>query len=130
MKLSLESQLVFLKVKVVQSYVTLCNPMDYTVHNSPGQNNGMGTLSLLQGLFPTQGSNPSLLRFGQILYQLSHTGRPRILEWVAYPFSSGFPTQELNQDLLHCKRILYQLSYQGSLGLLVCLYNLDSYVCV
>ena len=43
--------------------------------------------SILQGIFPTQGSNPGLLHCRQILYQLSHQGTPRILEWVAYPFS-------------------------------------------
>ena len=57
--------------------------------NSPGQNTGMGSLSLLQGIFPTQGSNPGLSHCRRILYQLSHKGSPRILEWVAYPFSSG-----------------------------------------
>jgi len=45
--------------------------------------------SLLQGIFPTQGSNPGLLHCRWILYQLSHQGSPRILDWVAYPFSSG-----------------------------------------
>ena len=45
-------------------------------------------LSLFQGIFPTQGSNPGLLHPKQILYQLSHKGSPRILEWVVYPFSS------------------------------------------
>ena len=57
--------------------------------NSPGQNTGLGSLSLFQGIFPTQGSNPGLLHCGQILYQLSHKGSPIILDWVAYPFSSG-----------------------------------------
>ena len=47
-----------------------------------------GSLSLLQGISPTQGSNPGLPHCRQILYQLSHQGSPRILEWVAYPFSS------------------------------------------
>ena len=56
---------------------------------SPGQNIGVGSLSLLQGIFPTQGSNPGLLHCWWILYQLSHKGSPRILEWVAYPVSSG-----------------------------------------
>ena len=55
--------------------------------NSPGQNTGVGSLFLLQGIFPTQGLNPGLLHCRQILYQLSHMGSPRILEWVAYPFS-------------------------------------------
>ena len=49
----------------------------------------MGWHSLLQGIFPTQGSNPGLPHCGQILYQLSHKGSPRILEWVAFPFSRG-----------------------------------------
>ena len=61
----------------------------YSPWNSPGQNPGVGCLSLLQGIFPTQGSNPGLPHCRQILCQLSHTGSPRILEWVAYPFSSG-----------------------------------------
>ena len=53
------------------------------------QNTGVGSLSFLQGIFPTQGSNQGLPHCRQILYQLSHKGSPRILEWVAYPFSSG-----------------------------------------
>ena len=61
----------------------------YTPWNSPGQNTGVGSLSLLQGIFPTQGLNPGLQHRRQILYQLSHKGSPRILEWVAYSFSSG-----------------------------------------
>ena len=60
----------------------------YSPRNSPGQNTRKGSLSLLQGIFPTQGLNPGLLHCRQILYQLSHKGSPRILEWVAYPFSS------------------------------------------
>ena len=47
-----------------------------------------GSHSLLQGIFPTQGLNPGLTQCGRILYQLSYQGGPRILEWVAYPFSS------------------------------------------
>ena len=60
----------------------------YSPWNSPGQNTGVGSLSLLQRIFPTQGLNPGLLPCRWILYQLSHKGSPRILEWVAYPFSS------------------------------------------
>ena len=60
----------------------------YSPWNSPGQNTEVDSLSLLQGIFPTQGSNPGLLHCRWILYQLSHKGSPRILEWVAYPFSS------------------------------------------
>ena len=64
-------------------------PHRHSPWNSPGQNTGLGSLSLLQGIFPTQGSNPGLLHYRQILYQLSYKGSPRILEWIAYPFSSG-----------------------------------------
>ena len=75
------------KVKAAQSCRTLCSPMDCP-WNSPGQNGGVGSLSLLQGIFPTQGSNPGLPHCRRILYQLSHKGSPRTLEWVAYPFPS------------------------------------------
>ena len=61
----------------------------YSPWNSPGQNTGVGSCSLLQGLFPTQRSNPHLPHCRWILYQLSHQGIPRILEWVAYSFSRG-----------------------------------------
>ena len=44
----------------------------YSPWNSPGQNSGVGSLSLLQGIFPTQGSNPGRLHCRWILYQLSH----------------------------------------------------------
>ena len=46
----------------------------YSPWNSPGQNTGVGSLSLLQGIFPTQGSNSGLPHCRQILYQLNHKG--------------------------------------------------------
>ena len=52
----------------------------YSQWNSPGQNTGVGSLSLLQGIFPTQGSNTGLRHCKWILYQLSHQGTSRILE--------------------------------------------------
>ena len=61
----------------------------YSQWNSPEQNTGVGSLSLLQGIFPTQGSNPGLPHCRKILYLLSHKGSPRMLEWVASPFFSG-----------------------------------------
>ena len=61
----------------------------YSPWNFPGQNTGVGSLSLLQGIFPSQGWNPGLPNCRQILYQLSHKGSPRALEWGAYPFSRG-----------------------------------------
>ena len=61
----------------------------YSPCNCPGQNTGLGCYFLLQGIFPTQGLNPGLPHCTQILYQLNQQGSPRILEWVAYFFSSG-----------------------------------------
>ena len=57
----------------------------YSPWNSPGQNTGVGSHSLLQGIFPNQGSNPDLPHCRWIFYQLSHEGVPRILEWVPSP---------------------------------------------
>ena len=70
------------KLKVTQSCLTLCNPINRP-WNSPDQNTGVGSLSLLQGIFPTQGANPGLPHCRRILYQLSHKRGPRTLEWVA-----------------------------------------------
>ena len=63
------------KVKVAQSCLTLCDPMGYMVHGIL-QNTGVGSLSLLQGILPTQGLNQGLLHYRQILYQLSYEGSP------------------------------------------------------
>ena len=52
-------------------------PMDYCPQPFfSGRNTGVGSVSLLQGIFPTQGSNPGLLYCRQILYQLNHQGSP------------------------------------------------------
>ena len=59
----------------------------YSSWYSPGQNTGVGSFSLLQGIFPTQGLNPALPNCRWILYRLSHKGS---LEWVAIPFSQGY----------------------------------------
>ena len=77
------------------SCLTFCDPMDCSppgssVHgNSPGKKTAVGCHALLQGIFLTQGLNPGLPHCRQILYGLSHHKSPRILEWVAYPFSRG-----------------------------------------
>ena len=68
------------EVKVAQSCPTLCNPNGlYSPWNSPGQNIGVGSRSLLQGIVPTQGSNSGLPHCRWILYQLSHQGSPNKL---------------------------------------------------
>ena len=77
---------------VAESYLTFCDPMDYSppgssVHgDSPGKNTGVGCHAHLQEIFPAQGSNPGLLHCMLLLYHLSHQGSPGILEWVACPF--------------------------------------------
>ena len=48
----------------------------YSPWNSPGQNTGVGSLSLLQGILPAQGSNPGLPHCRRVLYQLSYQGSP------------------------------------------------------
>ena len=45
----------------------------------------------------------------QILYQLSHKGSPRILEWVPIPFPGDLPDPGIELGSPACRRILYQL---------------------
>ena len=82
-----------------------CSLPGFSVHgDSLGKNSGVGCHALLQGIYPTQESNPDLLLYGifptqrlnprllhcrWILYCLSHQEGPRILDWVAYSFSRG-----------------------------------------
>ena len=67
-----------MKVKVTQSCLTLCNPMDCSLPgssfrwDSPGQNTGVVRHFFLQGIFPNQGSNHTILLCRQILYYLSY----------------------------------------------------------
>ena len=77
------------KVKVTQSWPTLCDPIDYTVH-------GILQAKILEWIaFPfSRGSSQPRVRTqvshcGWILYQLSYKGSPRILVLVVYSFSSG-----------------------------------------
>ena len=73
--------------------------------NSPGQSTGVGNLSLLQRIFPTQGSNPGLLHCRCVLYHLSHKGSPRIPEWIDLSLLQQIFS---NRRLLHCRQILYR----------------------
>ena len=89
-----------MKVKVAQSCTTLCDAMD-SPWNSPGQNTGVGSLSLLQGISRLLSPSPGILQ-------------AKILEWVAVLLQGIFPTQGLNPGLPHRRWILYQLSHQGN----------------
>ena len=92
----------------VQLFVTPGSPW-----NSPGHNTGGDSLSLLQGIFPTRGSNLSQVDSlpAEPRGKSKNTG-----VGILSLLQQFFPTQELNLGLLHCRRILYQLSYQGSRG--------------
>ena len=105
---------------VTQSCPTLCDLMDCSppgssIHgDSPGKNTGVGCHAL-QGIFPTQGSNPGLPRCRWILLWSEPPGKPINTRMGNLSLLQGiFLTHELNQGLLHCRWILYQLSYQGS----------------
>ena len=63
----------------------------YSPWNSPYQNTGVGSHSLLQGIFPTQRSNPGLQHCRWILYQLSHQGSPIWKEGLLFQ-QEGLPT--------------------------------------
>ena len=101
------------EVKVAQSCPTLCDPMDCI--DSPGQNTGVGSLFLHQGIFLTQGQNPGLLHCRQSNAEPAEPqGKPKntgvgslsLLQQI-------FLTQELNRGLLHFRQILHKLHYQG-----------------
>ena len=99
-----------------------CNPPGSSVHGIlQGKNTGVACHALLQGIFPTQGSNPDFPHCRWFLYHLSHQGSPRMLEWVAYPFFRG-PSQPKNQTRVShlAGRFFIILSHQGSPMFKVC----------
>ena len=71
------------EVKVVQLCLTLWPHGLYSPWISPGQNTGVGSLSRLQIIFPTQGLNSGLPHCRQILYQLRHQGSPE-QNWASF----------------------------------------------
>ena len=75
------------EVTVVQLCPTLWDPIDYTVHGILQARKLEWVAIHFSRIFPTQRSNTGLPHCRWILYQLSHQGNPRILEWVAYPLS-------------------------------------------
>ena len=87
----------------------------YSPWNSPGQSTGVGSLSLLQRIFPTQESNPGLPHCSWVLLPAESQGKPKNTGVGSLALLQGiFPTQESNRGLLHCRQILYQLSCEGS----------------
>ena len=103
------------KIKVIQSCLTLCDPMDYTVH-------GILQARLLEWVAvpfsrgssqPRDGTQVSCIAGGFFTswppgkYKNTGVGSLSLLQGI-------FLTHELNWGLLCCRRILYQLSYKGS----------------
>ena len=82
--------------------------------DSPGQNTGVDSLSLLRGIFPIQGLNSGKeLQVNSL--PAEPQGKPKTAGVGSLSLLQGFfPTQESNRGLLHCRWILYQLNYEGS----------------
>ena len=78
--------------------------------NSPGQNTRVGSLSLLQGIFPTQGLNPSFLLQADSLPAEPQGKSKNTGVGSLFLLQGIFPTQESNQGFLHCRQILYHSS--------------------
>ena len=75
----------------------------YGPWNSPSQNTGMGSLSLLQGVFPTQGSNPGLLHCRRILYLLCYEGSKKLNKDLNDPENHDGVVTHLEPDILGCE---------------------------
>ena len=100
------------KVKVIQMCWTLRPHGLYSPGNSPGQNIEVNSFSLLQGIFPTQGSNPGLPALRADPLPAEPPGKPKNTGVGSLSLPQGiFPTQGSNPYVLHCRQILYQLSH-------------------
>ena len=94
----------------------------YSPWNSPGQNTGVGSLSLLQGVFPTQGSNPGLPHCRQILYLdyvnewiwprvfLLGSGYSGTYQWPPSPRAPPLDNR-LNPRITHCPSLAHFTSH-------------------
>ena len=105
----------FIVLSISESHSAMSN--SFSPWNSAGKSNGVGSLPLLQRMFPTQESNSGLPHCRQILYQLSQKGGPRILEWVVYPYSSrpSWPGIEPGSPALQADSLPTELS--GVIGI-------------
>ena len=102
------------EVKWNESHPAVSNSLQphglHSPWNSPGQNTGLGSLSLLQRIFPSQGSNPGPPICREILYQLSHKppGRPindtRNTQFSSVQFSHSVMSDSLQpHELQHTR---------------------------
>ena len=87
---------------VTQSCLTLCSPPGSSVHrDSSGKNTGVGCHALLQGIFPTQGSNSGFPHARQILYSLSYQGSPFFYLAIVIIFKIITLQYTLEESCLH-----------------------------
>ena len=94
----------------------------YHPWNSPGQNTGVGSLSLLptQGDLPNPRIKPRFPTLQPDSLPAEPQGKPKNTRVGSLSLLQQiFLTQRSNRGLLHCRQILYQLSYQGSHNLAV-----------
>ena len=84
-------------MKVVQSWTEFHEP--YSPWNSPGQNIGVGSRSLLQGIFPTQVSNPGFPHCRPSLYCPGHQGSPTSTTPLSGSINTRMPLQQQQQDI-------------------------------
>ena len=89
----------------------------YSPWNSLGQNTGVGSLFLLQGIFPNPGIECRSPALQADSLPAEQRGKPKNTGVGSLSFFQGIsPIQESNQGLLHCRQILYQLSYAPTLN--------------
>ena len=96
------------EVKLAQSCPTLWRLFATLQRGSPGQNTGVGSLSVHPGDLPNTGIEPRAPALRLDSLPAEPQGSERIIEWVAYPFSRG-SSRSRNQTGVscHCRRILY-----------------------
>ena len=104
--------------KSLQSCPTLCDPIESsppgsTVHrDSPGKNTGVGCHALLQGIFPTQGSNPGLPHCSQILNHLRHRERQR--KWAPKNWCFWVVVLQKTLESPFCRKEIKPVSLKGN----------------
>ena len=103
------------EVKVTQLCLTLCDPMDYTVHAIP-------QARILEWVaFPFSGIEPRSPTLQMDSLPVKPQGKPKnIVMGNLSLLQRIFPNQESNQGLLHCRQILYKLRYQGNTPRTIC----------
>ena len=102
-------------MRSVSEWKSFSHVLFFATWDSPGHSTGVGSLSLLQGTFPTQGWNTRSPALQTDSLSAEPQGKPKNTGEFSLSLLQGlFLAQKLNEGLLHYRQILYQLSYQGS----------------